>query len=135
MHGRTRYAFLLIVVVVVCFLHSEKMCGNVRIVCKRWRCVARLAWSTRRSIRIDERDFNFFDEHLLTTIFTSKHIGHALTRLELNANWLEKKEPSLAALAQHCPNLEHLYLRQVILKSYKSDKRRNDLIRACCVLF
>ena len=52
------------------------MCGNVRLVCKRWRYVTRLAWSTRQRICIDGRNIKSYDEHLLTTILTSKHIGH-----------------------------------------------------------
>ena len=86
-------------------------------VCKQWRDVARLAWSTRRSIRLYGREeIKSGDEHQLTAIFTSKHIGHALTCFHLDYDWLKaEKEPSLAALAQHCPNLEHLYLRQAIL--------------------
>ena len=82
-------------------------------VCKRWRDVARLACSTHQCIRINHSNITSSDDHVLTTIITSKHIGHALTRFELDGSWLKKKEPSLDALAQHCPNLEHLHLRQV----------------------
>ena len=108
------------------------MCLALCKVCKQWRDVARLAWSTRRRIIIFGCHIKSLDEHLLTTIFTSKHMGHALTHFELNRSWLETREdPSLAALAQHCPNLEHLNLWQVILchvfYSKSEETTSNDL--------
>ena len=108
-------------------------------VCKRWRDVARLAWSTRQSISINYKNktqptgdedfdrgiyFTLSHEHVLTDLIATKHIGHALTRLELHGvhhSSMDSSEISisddeglsLTALAQHCPNLEYLDLRQV----------------------
>ena len=95
-------------------------------VCKRWRGVARLAWSTRQCIRINHRNITSSHDHVLTTIITRKHIGHALTHFELDGYMLEsRKELSLAALAQHCPNLKHLHLRQVYF--HTCEQRQSNL--------
>ena len=96
-------------------------------VCKRWRDVARLAWSTRKCILINHRHITSSHDHVLTTIITSKHIGHALTRFELDGNRLERMIPSLTALAKHCPNLQHLHLRQVDVHVNKYNIKSNHL--------
>ena len=109
-------------------------------VCKKWRDVARLAWSTRPCIRMNRRNmtrtgsedtalgifrtyFTTPDQHVLDKLVATKHVGHALTTLDLSGYSLlfdttQKKSVSLAALAQHCFNLEHLNLRQVKLHTH-----------------
>ena len=67
--------------------------------------MARLAWQTRKSIRISV--INLLSEQMLNTMITRKHIGHALTRFELKVQ-KEEKQLSFTALAKHCPNIEHL---------------------------
>ena len=79
--------------------------------CERWRDVARLAWQTRKCIRISVNTFP--DDQMLNTMITRKHIGHALTRFELNVENGIRRHLSFTALAQHCPNIEHLNIRQV----------------------
>ena len=74
--------------------------------CKRWRDVARLAWHTRKSLSISVDTFP--DDQMLNTLIMSKHIGHALTRFELNAISYDDEQLSFTALAQHCPNIEHV---------------------------
>ena len=119
MQGRTKFvvAATRFDSCVMCSLSKYRCVFSICEVFKQWRDVARLAWSTRRRIHIYGREeIKSSDEHQLTAIFASKHIGHALTFFNLDYSWLgPKKEPSLAALAQHCPNLEHLDFGQVIL--------------------
>ena len=106
-------------------------------VCKRWRELALLAWSTRATIRIDSKnmlhmhdqgdelcldvfaDQHAFDEQVLDKLLVAKSIGHALTTLDMCDYSLlfdrksdDKSSVSLTALAQRCFTLEHLDLRQ-----------------------
>ena len=76
--------------------------------CKQWRDVARLAWTTLKCIRIKFKKLP--TDQMLNTMITSKHIGHALTRFELNVYYFEERQLSFTALAQHCPNIEHVYI-------------------------
>ena len=101
------------------------MCNvNINQVCKRWRDVTRQAWSTRRSICINQEEMAFtnsegkyvqFDsrtpkENVIDKFLVAKNIGHALTRLELDFDMGDERI-SLTALAQNCFNLQHLDLR------------------------
>ena len=83
--------------------------------------MARLAWQTRKCIRISVNTFTYDHmlktmitrksigyEQMLNTMITSKHIGHALTRLELDVFSRKDEQLSFTALAQHCPNIEHV---------------------------
>ena len=71
--------------------------------CKRWRDVARLAWSTRQCLRIKHKNtkltsyddltqrrtyFTSSSKHVLTNLIAAKHIGRALTRLEFSGSYL-----------------------------------------------
>ena len=79
------------------------------LVCKRWRDVARLAWTTLKCIRIKCKKLP--SDQMLNTMITSKHIGHAFTRFELKLSLLGKRQLSFTALAQHCPNIEHVNIK------------------------
>ena len=74
--------------------------------CKRWRDLARLAWKSLKCIGINKISY-------IRTVITRKHIGHALTRFELNVSEFEDVHLSFTALAQYCPNIEHLDIKQV----------------------
>ena len=128
------------------------MCNAICEVCKRWRDVARLAWPTRQCIRIHHKNmkltgkeiltrgltrrtyFTSSSKHVLTNFITSKHIGRALTLLDLSGYLLPldtscvERRLSLIALAQHCPNLEHLDLRQIILYYFTYIQTQKRLI-------
>ena len=54
--------------------------------------------------------FLLTSDQMLNSMITSKHIGHALTRFELNVYYFEERQLSFTALAQHCPNIEHVYI-------------------------
>ena len=79
-------------------------------VCKQWRDMARLDWQTRKCIRINVNINNKLpSDQMLNTMITSKRIGKALTRFELFVpEWIEGKQLSFTAIAQHCPNIEHV---------------------------
>ena len=76
-------------------------------VCKRWRDMAQLAWSTRSRFYVSQQP-SLNDDHVLSKMIAAKDNGHALTHLELSYNHYCF---SFGALFQHCPNIEHLNLR------------------------
>ena len=91
--------------------------------CREWREVGRLVWSSRRCVAINAKtmpeansravDRVVLDKHLLDKLFVTKNVGLKLRSFHIN--WHQFDRVSLDALAQHCPNLEHLDLKQVYL--------------------
>ena len=67
--------------------------------CKRWLDVAQLSWQTRKCIRFSVRYLP--SDQMLNTLITSKHIGHALARLELYVSIRVDEHLAFTALAKH----------------------------------
>ena len=80
--------------------------------CKQWREVSRLAWTTLKCIRIKCKKLT--SDLILNNMITRKHIGHALTRLELNVFSFKDEQLLFTALAQNCPNIEHVKIELTI---------------------
>ena len=108
------------------------MCVYLRVwrqVCRREvearREVGRLAWSSRSCVKIDAIDLHvdLHVDELLHKLVVTKNIGLALRRFQLDGYDCDRIPLSLAALAQHCPNLEHLDLRSEVYTVFKNRYR------------